>query len=133
MPRSPRDPDNPLSSRGKTLVLKLTDSLDDELTAVCAQREQSRAEVGRELLQRGLNHLAIESAPLNSAEDARPVFEREVEYAWNRLSLVFADQALTDPGGAVVSARRLARALAQWADEKAESNGLLLDRMTGGV
>jgi hypothetical protein len=127
MPRKPKDPDNPLSSGGATVTIKLHQRLEDEFMRRVQERGTTRGELGRELLERGLLHLAVETGPMpDDSDDARAQLDYRVTYGLEMLLMVLSEHGAADPAGAVVTARRGARVLAQWADDRALSNRLYL-------
>ena len=128
MPRKPKDPENPVS--GNSLTLKMPDGLYLRLRDMALDWGVTRGELARDLMERGLVHLAVERGPVGG-EDDRPLLEQQVEYALMRLEAVLTEHAPADPAGAVVMARGGARFLAQWADERALSARLVFPPMEG--
>lgn len=134
MPRKPRDPGNPLSPSSPQVNVKLPDALARWLAGAAEARGVTKSELARELMERGRMHLAIESGAVDGDMDYnRDVLDRRVEYALRHLEAQLMDHAPMDPNGAVVAARRGARFLAQWADERALRDGLPLAATTTGA
>lgn len=128
MPRKPKDPDNPVT--GKTVTVKLPGASYIRLRDLAEARGVTRGEFGRELLDRGMTHLVVETGPVSGdVEDDRRLLDHRVDYALLHLKAVLIDHAPADPAVAVVAARRVSRGLAQWADEQALMNGQLLPAM----